>query len=47
MIEKSLIEATLRENHGIKTRTAKKLGIKTSSLYYKMEKYGLDKIEIQ
>ena len=43
-IEKNLIENTLRENHGIKTRAAKKLGIKTSSLYYKMEKYGLDKL---
>jgi two-component system, NtrC family, response regulator HydG len=43
-IEKNLIENTLKENHWIKTRAAKKLGIKTSSLYYKMEKYGLDKI---
>jgi two-component system, NtrC family, response regulator HydG len=42
-IEKNVIESTLRENHGIKTKTAKKLGIKTSSLYYKLEKYGLDK----
>ncbi len=45
MIEKNLIEATLKKNHGIKTKTAKKLGIKTSSLYYKLEKYGLDKTD--
>lgn len=44
-IERNLIETALKENHGIKTRTAKKLGIKTSLLYYKLEKYGLNKIE--
>ena len=26
--------------HGVKTETARLLGIKTSALYYKLEKYG-------
>lgn len=40
-IEKSLILKAFHENKGNKTKTAKKLGIKTSALYYKLEKYDI------
>ncbi|MCC7460434.1 MAG: sigma-54-dependent Fis family transcriptional regulator [Proteobacteria bacterium] len=40
-IEKSLILKAFNECGGVKTRTAEKLGIKTSALYYKLEKYGI------
>lgn len=40
-IEKSLILKAFQECGGVKTRTAEKLGIKTSALYYKLEKYGI------
>ncbi len=39
--EKNLILHALKETKGIKNRAAKLLGIKTSTLYYKMEKFGL------
>jgi two-component system response regulator HydG len=39
--EKNLIMHALKESKGIKNRAAKLLGIKTSTLYYKMEKFGL------
>ncbi|MFQ5676257.1 MAG: sigma 54-interacting transcriptional regulator, partial [bacterium] len=39
--EKRLLEEALERTHGVKTATARMLGIKTSSLYYKLEKYGL------
>jgi len=35
-----LIKA-LRATGGIKQRAARRLGIKTSTLYYKMDKYGI------
>jgi two-component system, NtrC family, response regulator HydG len=31
----------MQKSGGIKTRAARALGIKTSTLYYKLEKYGL------
>jgi DNA-binding NtrC family response regulator len=40
-IEKQLLLKAMREAHGVKTRAARSLGIKTSTLYYKLEKYGL------
>jgi two-component system response regulator HydG len=39
-IEKNLIERALRKANGVKTETARILGLKTSALYYKLEKYG-------
>ncbi len=40
-VEKQLIEKAMRETDGNKNRAAKLLGIKTSLLYYKLEKFGL------
>jgi len=40
-LERAMIESALAEARGVKTRTAELLGIKTSALYYKLEKYGL------
>ncbi len=39
--EKNMIRHALREADGVKKRAARILGVKTSTLYYKMEKYGL------
>jgi len=39
--EKNMIRHALKEADGIKKRAARILGVKTSTLYYKMEKYGL------
>ncbi len=39
--ERRLIQDALERAGGVKTRTAELLGIKTSALYYKLEKYGL------
>ena len=39
--ERRLIQEALERTGGVKTRTAELLGIKTSALYYKLEKYGL------
>ena len=39
--ERRLIQEALERAGGVKTRTAEILGIKTSALYYKLEKYGL------
>ncbi|MDX1661406.1 MAG: sigma-54 dependent transcriptional regulator [Gemmatimonadota bacterium] len=41
-LEKSMIEKALDRAEGVKTRAAELLGIKTSALYYKLNKYGLD-----
>lgn len=41
-LEKQVILETLQETGGNKTEAAKKLGIATRSLYYKLEKYGLN-----
>ncbi len=40
-VEKQTIEKAMQKAHGVKTRAARLLGIKTSALYYKLEKYGL------
>jgi DNA-binding NtrC family response regulator len=39
--EKRMIEAALREEHGKRTATAKRLGISRKNLYNKMRRYGL------
>ena len=39
--EKNLIVHALKQSDQVKNRAAKLLGIRTSSLYYKMEKFGL------
>ena len=41
-LERQLIVKAYREANGVKTETAKRLGIKTSALYYKLEKYGIE-----
>ncbi len=40
-MERSLIKEAYEKSAKVKTETAKLLGIKTSALYYKLEKYGL------
>jgi two-component system response regulator HydG len=40
-IERDLIRAAYGRANQVKTETARLLGIKTSALYYKLEKYGL------
>ena len=40
-VEKKLIEKAMDKAKGIKTEAAKLLQIKTSALYYKLEKYRL------
>ena len=40
-LERQLIEKALGRAGGVKTRAAEMLGIKTSALYYKLDKYGL------
>jgi len=45
--EKQYIMDTLRDNHYHKTRTAKHLNISIRNLYYKLEKYGIEKSNMQ
>ncbi|MCC6160070.1 MAG: sigma-54-dependent Fis family transcriptional regulator [Deltaproteobacteria bacterium] len=40
-LERSLIKEAYEKSGQVKTETARILGIKTSALYYKLEKYGL------
>jgi len=40
-LERQLILRAYEEAGGVKTKTAQLLGIKTSALYYKLEKYGI------
>jgi two-component system response regulator HydG len=40
-LEKQLILKAYHQAKGVKTETARLLGIKTSALYYKLEKYGI------
>jgi len=40
-LERQLIGKALEKSKGIKTETARILGLKTSSLYYKLEKYNM------
>lgn len=41
-LERSLIVAALEKAEGVKAETARLLGIKSSALYYKLEKYGVE-----
>jgi len=41
-LERQLIVRAFRKAEGVKTETARLLGIKTSALYYKLDKYGID-----
>lgn len=41
-LEKQLILKAFRKSNGVKTETARLLGIKPSALYYKLEKYGIE-----
>ncbi len=40
-LERQLILKAYKQADGVKTETARRLGIKTSALYYKLEKYGI------
>jgi two-component system, NtrC family, response regulator HydG len=40
-VERSLLERAMAQAGGVKAEAARLLGIKTSALYYKLEKYGL------
>jgi two-component system response regulator HydG len=40
-LERQLIQRAYDRTGGVKTETARVLGIKTSALYYKLEKYGI------
>jgi two-component system response regulator HydG len=40
-LERQLIQRAYDKTEGVKTETARLLGIKTSALYYKLEKYGI------
>lgn len=40
-LERQLIMRAYQKANGVKTKTAHLLGIKTSALYYKLEKYGI------
>lgn len=40
-LESQLIKRAMEKADGVKTRAAEILGIKTSALYYKLEKYGM------
>ena len=42
-LERQLILKAFREADGVKTEAARRLGIKTSALYYKLEKYGISR----
>jgi two-component system response regulator HydG len=44
-LERQLIARAYEKSGGVKTETARLLGIKTSALYYKLEKYGIGVIE--
>ncbi|RAL22142.1 Fis family transcriptional regulator [Lujinxingia litoralis] len=41
-LERALIVAALEKAGGVKAETARLLGIKSSALYYKLEKYGVE-----
>ena len=42
--ERQMILAAYEAAHGVKTKTAERLKIKASALYYKLEKYGIGTI---
>ena len=41
-LERDLIGRAMEQANGVKTRAAEILGIKTSALYYKLDKYGIE-----
>ena len=41
-MERDLIARAMDEANHVKTKAASLLGIKTSALYYKLDKYGLE-----
>jgi two-component system response regulator HydG len=41
-LEKALILRAYEKSNGVKTETARRLGIKTSALYYKLAKYKIE-----
>jgi two-component system, NtrC family, response regulator HydG len=41
-LERDLIHHAMQQARGVKTQAAEILGIKTSALYYKLEKYGVE-----
>lgn len=41
-LERQLILKAFKESQGVKTETARRLGIKTSALYYKLDKYDIE-----
>jgi two-component system, NtrC family, response regulator HydG len=41
-LEKALITRAYQTAGGVKTETARRLGVKTSALYYKLQKYGIE-----
>jgi len=43
-LERQLILRAYEASDGVKTETARRLGIKTPALYYKLEKYGIGEI---
>jgi len=40
-LDRELILKAFEKANGVKTETARLLGVKTSALYYKLEKYGI------
>jgi two-component system response regulator HydG len=44
-MERELICRAMQQAKGVKTQAAELLGIKTSALYYKLEKYDVDYVE--
>jgi hypothetical protein len=44
-LERQLIVRAYEKSGGVKTECARLLGIKTSALYYKLEKYGVGTID--
>ncbi len=44
-LERRLIVAAMEQAGQVKTRAAEILGIKTSALYYKLDKHGLDRLD--
>jgi two-component system response regulator HydG len=44
-LEKQLVASAYERAHGVKAEAARLLGIKPSALYYKLEKYGLGRLD--
>jgi two-component system response regulator HydG len=46
-LERQLIEKAYEKAGGVKTECARLLGVKTSALYYKLEKYGIGAVSMR